>query len=373
MNATAASNPTLQLCDGAIIERCYTDFGWKYLILTINALSVVINLVHMILMSRLPSLHNTSYHFILQQISIANIYAVIPSVTFLCSVHKLYYGQDLRIAAIYAIIIEHCGMVKYNTLFIASLERYLSICHPLSGQQTNCMDKLLDRKQKIKLFSIFFWIFGLGLAFVKNYVFRQHLCLLEFAGPTNRSSKAARNFVFVFMIIQTLFILAFNVRVLIELRKMQRRNHLCDHSFTRRASHYIIAISLAYYFCLFPTCVAFILKSFDVSLWSYRWPLQILYCVYGIFNVVIYGWVMKPYRLLVKKMFVCCWRSNTGTKRTAGVAGSKAFRSQDTGNNTSQSKATPVPKSEGLLNYGSVVTNAKRQCVIHPITDLACH
>ena len=120
MNATAASNPTLQLCDGAIIERCYTDFGWKYLILTINALSVVINLVHMILMSRLPSLHNTSYHFILQQISIADIYAVIPSVTFLCSVHKLYYGQDLRIAAIYAIIIEHCGMVKYNTLFIAS-------------------------------------------------------------------------------------------------------------------------------------------------------------------------------------------------------------------------------------------------------------
>ena len=139
------------------------------------------------------------------------------------------------------------------------------------------ISKLLDRRQKIKLLSIFIWIFGLGLSFVKDYVFRQYLCLLVGSGPTNRDSKVSRHFILVFIIIQTLFIVAFNMRVLVELRRIQRRTHVCEHGgFTKRASVYIIAITIAYYTCLFPACVGLTLKSFGMQLWSLMAPAHVL-------------------------------------------------------------------------------------------------
>ena len=371
---TTNSNSTLQWCDGVIVGRCYTNYGWKYVILVINALSVVVNLVHIILMRRLASLRNTSYHFILQQISIADIYAAIPSATILCPVHKLYYGRDLRIAAIYAIIIEHCGMVRYNALCIASLERYLSICHPFSGDQLNCIDKLLDRRQKIKLLSIFIWIFGLGLSFVKNYEFRQYLCIMVGSGPTNRDSKVSRHFILVFIIIQTLFIVAFNMRVLVELRRIQRRTHVCEHGgFTKRASIYIIAITIAYYTCLLPACVGLILKSFGMQLWSYKWPLHMFYSLYGIFNVVIYGWVMKPYRSLLRKTLFSRWKNVSGRNRSVGPAGGEAWQIQDTAGNTTASQTKASTAMKGELSYRSTIAVTNRQAITNEIaiTDLS--
>ena len=334
-------------CEGESMERCYRDYGWKYVLLTINVVSVAINIFHLIVLRRIPSLRGTAYLFILYQISVADMYSTIPVVKMLCSVHQLYLNKDLHIAALYASISDHCGLIKYNVLAVASFERYLSICCPFTDRTIERLGITLDRKQIIKMTSAVLWLCGLGLVFLKNFLFKTDLCVYSLRGPDNTNTARSGYLVLAFIAALTFLIAGLNLRVLIELRNLAKRNQNQDSGSAKRATYYIIVISIAYYVCLLPSCVAFVLHSFGISLISVRWIIHIFYSFYGIFNVVIYGWIMKPYRQLVWGIFRCCCKNRVGVGSSVDC-GETTVGLATYGRETSQHGVGPYPSRTSI-------------------------
>ena len=91
------------------------------------------------------------------------------------------------------------------------------------------------------------WICGLGLVFLKNFLFKTDLCVYSLRGPDNTNTARSGYLVLAFIAALTFLIAGLNLRVLIELRNLAKRNQNQDSGSAKRATYYIIVISIAYY------------------------------------------------------------------------------------------------------------------------------
>lgn len=298
----------LELCPNETMERCYNDVGWKITVVFINFLSLGVNVFHLIVISKLPSLRGTQYLLILQQISISDIYSTLPSVKMLCSIHQFLYGKDIRFAVLYVSVTEHCALIRHSMLAVACLERYISICCPYN-RLSLCGNECTWRKtSQIKAFIISVWIFSYVYIITKNYLFKDSLCLWAVYGPASKDYKSGLvNLTYITVLL--LCTLVCSTKIFLELREVNRRNPHNSDTSVKRAAHYIIIINIAYYVCLIPTTAAVITATLRTNASSHlipvRWMFHIFYCIYGIINVLIYGWAMKPYRTLVRQILTC--------------------------------------------------------------------
>ena len=159
------------LCSHDYLERCYSDYAWKYTLVIVNIISLVVNVIY----GRLPALRGTTYLFILQQISAADVYAIMSMGEIFCVHHKLNINKNIMIGVLFVTFHEHCGLMRFNILALASTERYISLCHPHGGDAV-CFT-LWSRARKIKLIAASLWIGGFVFLFVKNYLSKDELCV----------------------------------------------------------------------------------------------------------------------------------------------------------------------------------------------------
>ena len=139
INATTSSetcldNTTsrlLQMCGDDTLSRCYTYEVAKYIVLGLNILSVLVNISHIVLVRRVPELHCSTYLFTLQLISVADIYSTTSLLSILCPLHEALLGKNIYYASLVGTIDSHSGLIRFDTLAVASLERYLCICWPI--------------------------------------------------------------------------------------------------------------------------------------------------------------------------------------------------------------------------------------------------
>ena len=292
----------LRMCTHDSMERCYSDFAWKYLVAAVNIISLFVNIFHIIILRRLPAIRGTPYSFVLQQISVADIYAIMSMGQIFCIYHKLYINKNIMIGVLFVTFHEHCGLVRFNVLAVASIERYLSLCHPLGGESVCFI--VWSRARKVKLIAAVFWIAALVFSFLKHYLSRNELCVWAFYGPSTKASTGSSVMMCSYIAIITLIIVVCNFKVLRELKKVASRNKQSDRDqVAKRTVYYILIINVAYYICLLPVGAVIIMGPLGHGITKVRWFIHILYSSYGVFNVVIYGLVMKPYRTVISAIF----------------------------------------------------------------------
>lgn len=309
--ADLTADDIVRMCPHDSLERCYSAYEWKYFVVGLCLISLVVNIFHILVLRRLPSIRGTAYLFILQQISVADIYAMLSLFSMFCFYHQIYLGKNIIIGVLFATMHEHCGLVRYSVLSAASIERYLTLCHPLGGGPE--FFKQWSQPQQIKTFSVGSWIAALVFSFAKNYFLRGDICVWAFYGPGNIGSLKASICLLAYTAVWTAIIFFCNVKVLIELKQVRIRNkhQRIRDKLVRRGFLYIVIINIAFYVCLIPVTATIILSPFEKYVVNVRWFVHVLYMSYGIFNVVTYGWAMKPYRTLVCKILMCTQLSKT--------------------------------------------------------------
>ena len=311
----------LLMCPHDSIDRCYSAYAWKYLLASINLTSIVVNIFHAVILSKLRSMRGTPYRFVLQQMTVADIYATLPSFRIFCFYHSLYYGKHIMVGVIFATIHDHCALMRYNVLAAASIERYLAICRPLGGK-SSCV-RTWSRAEKVKLTSAIFWVAALVFVLSKNYFFRNDLCIWALYGPATLNSRKSTLYLLIYMIAQTAVIVVTNIKVLRELNRVTSQNLPRSRMMlARRTVYYITIINIAFYMCLVPSVVLYLLGPFGIPVATARWIINVFYSCYGIFNVFIYRWLMKPYMTYIFAIFSCGIKNasqHPASKKTTNV------------------------------------------------------
>ena len=231
------------------MERCYSDYAWKYTVVIVNIISLVVNVLHIFILGRLPALRGTTYLFILQQISAADVYAIMSMGEIFCVHHKLYINKNIMIGVLFVTFHEHCGLMRFNILALASTERYLSLCHPQGGDAV-CFT-LWSRARKIKLIAASLWIGGFVFLFVKNYLSKDELCVWAFYGPSTKGSIKSCVIMLSYVMIISATIVVCNFKVMRELKKASLQEQLpTTNNLAKQTMYFILIINIAFYICL---------------------------------------------------------------------------------------------------------------------------
>lgn len=306
INYSTQNTQLLQICPGDSLDRCYTKYAWKFLVAALNFSSILVNVLHIALLHRVTALRGSTYLFILQLISIADIYATLNVLACFCSFHKLFLGEHVYYAAALAAIKNHAGLVRFDTLAVASLERYLSICYPLLG--TSYCDRYWSRNSQIKWTAAFFWIASLAISFASTFVFDEELCMDPMFGPstTSLALSVSRLLYTSYVLFLTLLMLFCHINTMRQLQSMGRlrnRRYTQDRTSTQ-AAYYILIINVMYYVCLIPAVLVIIIQSnTQAYIDTIGWVIYALYSCYGILNVVVYGWRTNSYRTVAQNIF----------------------------------------------------------------------
>lgn len=155
-----------------------------------------------------------------------------------------------------------------------------------------------------------FCIGSLVFSVIKNYFFRKDLCLWALYGPATIGSSGSSLCIFSYILFMTVIIVVCNAKVLIKLRRVRSQNlqhsqQQRSNNLARRGFFYVMIVNIVFYICLIPTTVLVILGPLGQPILKARWAVHLTFSFYGILNVFIYGWILKPYRTLVRNILTC--------------------------------------------------------------------
>ena len=293
----------LRMCGNSTLDQCYTTgTAPKYVILGLSILTVLVNVFHILLVRRVSELHGSTYLFILQLISVADIYSTANLLSLFCLLTKVLLGKNIYYASVVNLIKAHSGLIRFDTLAVASLERYLYICWPIFG--TLRSDNICNRLTLVRIIAVSFWAMSFIVLLVQNFLLNHDVCLLPLYGPST-SSGSTRLLSGSYVAALTILMLICHIKIIYRLHRSATTGEDRNRNASRAAS-YIIIINVMYYVCLIPGMVTMILQPLGVDISHAKWVIYTLYCSYGILNVVVYGLRMKSYRLVVYKICLCC-------------------------------------------------------------------
>lgn len=122
-------NKTLQLCDGAN-DRCPLAYQASHV--TLKILSPILNIIHMIILSKLQGLRKMQSIYILyQNLALADILlALCAIIRSFCWITTILLDKHILITIIPQIIFEWILVTKYPLICLAAYDRLVAICKP---------------------------------------------------------------------------------------------------------------------------------------------------------------------------------------------------------------------------------------------------
>lgn len=290
-----------------------------YIIVFLNLISVTMNILHIIVLSRLSSIKGTKYRLVLLHLTASDIlYALMMVLTNIESEPSLFRKTPLEILMIYFLINHVIRYVKYPLMTVASLERYYALCHPME-YATSCLIT------KLHIWLAIVWVF---LA-ISNGIFlsvhHDNLCYQTSVGISIDSSPNSYILNGSLSILVSLVAAGLLIRVMVELWKMAKRTIDMQDDSLKRASMYVIIVTVTYYSCTLPPFVGgiIIVKASSNSFLNHYISALTFPSLYGILNALVYGWITPAYRKEVRALLRC--------RNSVGIATDDSYNVDNTG------------------------------------------
>ena len=285
-NTTTTAND-----DGAKSINCYNDWGIS--IATFNAISLLVNIFHLVILARMACLKGRPYKQILVHICLADIGSVLLLIMVYSCLEGFGYVSMLTANFPFTIYLVHVPIYKSNWIFfVAGIEKYYSICKPLAYESSTFV-------RKLSVILILMWV--LSFCWLTTYLIIVHFATSSPEAPTLANAVLSTA---LFMPLASAAVpLMFVVK---ELMKMRQKALAANQQQSLQAAVYLIIIYVIFLiFSLFDLVTAYI---WIVSPGLMKFPAQRLRNItkplYGTLNTVIYGFRRKAYRQEMRKL-VC--------------------------------------------------------------------
>ena len=279
----------------------------QWTIVSINCFSIILNIFHMVILSRIKSLRGKAYYAILQATSTADIlYGVRTLGQTMCLGRQLM--QRWNPAAIWSSYFGSCTTyVRLLTLSIACIDRFLAMYRPF--------------KHKTSLFVRFIWLW-ISLTWIVGGVIMPcrdvftdfHAMCMDIALAANHciARKIDKSVCIGVYYIHSLVLTVTLSLVLKQIYNLNKRlpsyppETLHRQRGTKMAAIYVILIVIVYFLCY----SLFIIDwSIMLAKGGTENRLRVLGVVtnscFGILNTLIYGWITKAYQRQVAGIFPC--------------------------------------------------------------------
>ena len=142
-NTTAAANSSLGSNVESTAPICFKPLDG--IIAVMSLISLLVNILHLFVLSRLQSLKGTKYRYILYNISCADIVNTI-SVAYMYSCYDthfvIYMAGELSIRIPVNVLMSLGNYIAFFVFMVASTEKYLAICKPYSYQSSIIVKRL---------------------------------------------------------------------------------------------------------------------------------------------------------------------------------------------------------------------------------------
>lgn len=307
LNSTAYWTDTEKV-DSSELALCRADDsmfnppGWEVIFLMLNITSIIINSLHLVIISQIRSLTGTAYLRLLQFLAAADIFEGFMSSIRVSNVFR----NVLRINRPLSACVTTLGSVltlRYHFMMSAIVERAIAVCRPLQHR-----NHLFIRKLPVWLTCQTFFI--ISTSALMDVLYYKDICINTYYGPNDMNKPCPQGVMFSLRIIPSVVIIIGITKILYELQKTSGLSITNRQRERVAATKTIMILCVMIMFCLIPALVGILLRTNMAVKHSITSPMSLLgFFVYGIANTVVYGWRNKKYRRIVaeavRKAFSC--------------------------------------------------------------------
>ena len=298
------SEPT-PLCISESNITCSNPSG-SYIIDTLNATSFVVNIIHVIILRRLPSLKGKPYLAVLVSMSCVDIWYNISTISVNNCELRSYINTRAQLPALWNLIIcvlfEVAGTLRYIVQCISSVERYLAVVKPyiyVSSSLVAHIGKLI--------ICITFAISTMIMCKVLSQL-NSNLFIHPVLRPITLTDTTSGVIYCALIILPSIPIL---VLLPLTWKEIQRLQHATPQhvASTKFAAKYVMIINIVFICLMAPTLILLMLS---IGFWSknlqpptyMEWVYAYSHGIYGVINSLIYCVMSPVYRETFVKIFI---------------------------------------------------------------------
>ena len=288
------------------------DYYASAMFVSLNILSVMVNLIHIIVLVNMQSLKNRKCFWILLNLTLADtVGAIFIAISCSCAVYELLISAKNGIVFVLITIGQQSSlMCRYYQLTLACLDRYYAVCKPFDYNTS----RLINNIGKLSALS---WIIPTIIPIVKVSLTVDKACLGEFS--TYEISISTPNgwfdiFTSCFIAVPSLVTAVLLIKVSRELKRMSARGNMTSEDReVKSATRYVIGTCVMFYCSVIPLVAGLCLHGIigdprNPIIRAFLIVVIICQTLYGVGNIILYGFLNPTYQQRIKDIFrrFCC-------------------------------------------------------------------
>jgi len=279
----------------------------------VNYLSIVINILHLLILSQMREIKATKYFWILVNISISDImYSISSILYFNCwvkqSILQLSIPTAHWISKFIIAVVGSGTTFRYLVFLVLSTEKYIGVCHPYKYSTHFFINN-------IKSISGLIYLLGLLVSFALTMIPEMKFCWttlkIQYVSATIEYKVVYLLYGAINLALSVL-ITCILVKVWRELKAMSQRNSNED-KLVISVSKYTIWCYIFYQFNILLVVVFVLCQTFNVFLaiaTVVEATSAVLLSIYGIGNIFMFIYFHPKYIDRVKSILNCCPRAH---------------------------------------------------------------